>query len=194
MRRALEVRRHSYTKKGEDRGHGSHLSGEGVRLARRVGEAIGPFSRVVVSDVPRTLETALAMGFAVDQILPFGEGLDWEAVIAEIGWHALWEIDEPFAHVAQLLASRPHTTRLGRHYRDRWLEIAMAIGDDEAALIISHGQLMEVAVVSCLPDADHSTWGPPFSHCEGARLFVQDGAFTGVELLRIDATRAATAG
>ena len=192
--RHLEVRRHSFTKKGEDRGRGSHLSDEGVRLARRVGETIGPFSRVVASDVPRTLETALAMGFAVDEILPFGEGLDWHAVIDEIGWHALWEINDPFAHVAQLLPSRPHTARLGRHYRDRWLEIAMALDDDEAALIISHGQLMEVAVVSCLPYADHSSWGPPFSHCEGVRLLVQNGAFTDVELLRIDATWVATAG
>lgn len=37
--RVVEVRRHSYTKKGESRGIGSHLSADGVRLARAVGAA-----------------------------------------------------------------------------------------------------------------------------------------------------------
>ena len=35
--RWLEVRRHSLTKKGAARGRGSHLSAEGVMLARLVG-------------------------------------------------------------------------------------------------------------------------------------------------------------
>ncbi len=34
--RVLEVRRHCLTKKGAGRGHGSHLSSEGVRQARHI--------------------------------------------------------------------------------------------------------------------------------------------------------------
>src|SRR5919199_1578230 len=46
---------------------GQHLSQAGVSLARRVGDAMGPFARIVTSTVPRAFETAIAMGFAVDE-------------------------------------------------------------------------------------------------------------------------------
>lgn len=194
MSRLLEVRRHSYTKKGEQRGRGSHLSADGVRLARRIGESIGPFARVIVSDVPRTLETALAMGFAADDALPFVEPLDWEVIIGEMGWHALWEVDRPFAHLAEVLPSRPHTAQMAKHYASRWLQIAADLDEGESALVVSHGLILEAALVVCLPHADHTSWGPPFSHCEGARLYVDDGDFTSVEFLRTEATTDAVAG
>jgi hypothetical protein len=47
-----------------------------------VGQSIGPFAYVVVSDIPRTLETALAMGFAVDECMPMG-GDQFEAASRE---------------------------------------------------------------------------------------------------------------
>ena len=94
--RWLEVRRHSLTKKDSARGRGSHLSAEGVVLARQVGESLGPF-----------------------------------------------------------------------------------------ALVIGHGGGIEPGLVACLPDADHQPWGPPFSHCDGARLGFHDGRFVGVQFLRV---------
>ena len=186
MTRVLEVRRHSYTKKGDARGIGSHLSVEGVRLVRKVGEAMGPFARVVVSDVPRTVETALAMGFAVDEVLSFGEDLDWDRVIAEIGSPSFWHIAEPFEHIATNLATWPEAYRMGDRYRREWVRLAMSIEDGQAALVVSHGQLMEIAVVSCMPHADRSAWGAPFSHCEGVRFEVVNGQFTRVEFLRVN--------
>jgi hypothetical protein len=39
----------------------------GLRLARRAGAGCGPFARVVTSPRPRCIETAVAMGFAVDE-------------------------------------------------------------------------------------------------------------------------------
>lgn len=78
----LEVRRHSMRMKP-----GIHLSQDGVALARRVGDHMGPFARVVTSTLPRAYETALAMGFAVDvqegQLNTLGQ-----AVSDEISWDA----------------------------------------------------------------------------------------------------------
>ncbi|MBZ0278386.1 MAG: hypothetical protein K8I60_19725, partial [Anaerolineae bacterium] len=62
--RYLEMRRHTIRIKP-----GQHLSQAGVTLARRVGETIGPFDRVITSTIPRAYETAIAMGFAVDEQL-----------------------------------------------------------------------------------------------------------------------------
>jgi hypothetical protein len=64
--RWLEVRRHSITKKSGARGPRSQLFQEGVDLARLVGRSLGSFAFVVTSASPRAIETALAMGYAVD--------------------------------------------------------------------------------------------------------------------------------
>lgn len=47
----------------------AHLSQAGVEVARCVGASMGPFDCVVTSRITRTLETAIAMGFAVDEQL-----------------------------------------------------------------------------------------------------------------------------
>lgn len=83
---SIEIRRHSYNKKGEARGKESHLSQSGVDLARRVGETIGAFDLVLTSAIPRTVETAIAMGFAVHVRVP-GLGEISPDVHIEIGHH-----------------------------------------------------------------------------------------------------------
>src|SRR5919108_3033522 len=60
--KSIEIRRHSMRSKP-----GDHLNQSGVTLARLVGENLGPFDRVVTSTLPRAFETAIAMGFAVDE-------------------------------------------------------------------------------------------------------------------------------
>ena len=129
MTRWLEVRRRSLTKKDSARGRGSHLSAEGVVLARQVGESLGPFASVVASASPRAVETAVAMGFAVDDTVELPDGA--------------------------------------------------------AALVIGHGGGIEPGLVACLPDADHQSWGAPFSRCDGARLGFHDGRFVGVQFHRV---------
>jgi broad specificity phosphatase PhoE len=89
----LEVRRHSFTKKGEARSRGSTLSAEGIQLARDVGSTMGPFAYVVASQIPRTLETALAMGFAVDVLVEMGAG-GWDEATSEIDHRSLRSADD----------------------------------------------------------------------------------------------------
>ncbi len=71
MMKYLEVRRHS--KRNPPR---PHLIQEGVSLARKLGNTLGHFDRVITSTLPRALETAIAMGYAVDmefeQLAPYG--------------------------------------------------------------------------------------------------------------------------
>src|SRR5581483_10534951 len=91
--RWLEVRRHSLTKKGTARGRGSHLSAEGVTL--------GPFARVLTSPAPRAIETAVAMGFAVDDIIELPSGY----VPGQVGHHQQWTWPEPYVSYAELIGS-----------------------------------------------------------------------------------------
>ena len=93
--RYLEVRRHSFTKKGEERGRGSHLSQEGVSAARAVGAELGPVP-YVASESPRTLETAVAMAFAVDDTLPLG----WGYSTSKVAHHEQWTWEMPYVTTA----------------------------------------------------------------------------------------------
>lgn len=181
----LMIRRHCYTKKGEGRGKGSHLSTEGVRQARRMGETMGPFDLVWTSHIPRTLETALAMGFAVDdQRTELGEIP--LAVWDEIGHHERWEWQDPFGHFAMIIAQGGATASMGKQQKDVWTQAAQSIGAKGQALIISHGRVIEAGLVSCFPTADFAAWGRPFGHGEGVDLVYSDQQFKLIRLHRND--------
>jgi len=183
MTRIIEIRRHSFTKKGESRGKGSHLSAEGVIQARRERETLPAFDLVLTSQIPRTLETALAMGFAVDdQIAGLGEiPLEvWE----EIGHHERWEWEEPFAQFAQIISRGGATDALGKLQREIWTNALESVPEDGRVLIISHGRIIESGLVTCFPNGDFKDWGGPFQHLEGIRMKYADGVFSAVEIAR----------
>jgi broad specificity phosphatase PhoE len=178
--KTLEVRRHSFRKQGG----GSQLSQEGVDYARRLGASLGPFAYVVTSVVPRARETAIAMGFAVDQeIVTLASD---EEMYAELEANHWWKASQPFVALAKVIANKGPTWRYGHALVALWRDILTPLLDGAAALLIAHSGELEIALVACFPDADHGAWGAPFGPCEGARL-VFDGEparFTKVELLR----------
>jgi broad specificity phosphatase PhoE len=178
--RWLEVRRHSLTKKGAAAGRGSHLSAEGVALARLVGGWIGPFALVVTSASPRAVETAVAMGFAVDETveLPSGYGP------GGVAHHDQWRWSRPYRRYAELLGRPGGLVGVAEAHRVLWARVAQAVPDGDAALVVCHGGGIEPGLVACLPDADHGSWGAPFGHCDGARLGFEEGGFVGVRFHR----------
>lgn len=179
----LVIRRHCYTKKGEGRGKGSHLSTEGVRQARTIGETIGQFDLVLTSYIPRTFETALAMGFAVDdQITELGEIP--LAVWDEIGHHERWEWQDPFGTFAAIIAQGGATAILGRQQKDVWTQAVQSVGASGHVLIISHGRVIESGLVTCFPNANFVAWGSPFQHGEGMELSFSAGQFELVRFYR----------
>jgi broad specificity phosphatase PhoE len=171
--RWLEVRRHSLTKKGDSRGRGSHLSPDGIALARAVGDRIGPFAYVICGELPRHLETAVAMGFAVDGTVALPSGY----VPGEVNHHDQWDWPEPYVRYKEILDQRRGLAKVATAHREIWLHALSSISDGESALVISSGGAIEPTLVSCLPDADHRGWGAPLSHCDGVRLTFEDGRF-----------------
>jgi broad specificity phosphatase PhoE len=169
----LEVRRHSVRSP-----YGNHLSQEGVTLARFVGQAIGPFDRVVTSTLSRAFETAIAMGFAVTEqselMSTYGHEVDKEAP---------WPMS--FAEYSQAVkhgrAAMKYAKKLAKYYVD----ILQTIPEGGSVLAINHGGVVEIGVVGCLPEFDFSAWGGPVEYCEGARLFLEKGKFIRCEELRV---------
>jgi broad specificity phosphatase PhoE len=178
--RWLEVRRHSLTKKGSARGRGSHLSAEGVALARLVGESLGSFAAVVAGASPRAIETAVAMGFAVDETVELPSGY----VPGEVDHHEQWHWPHPYRSYAELLGRGGGLATVARAHQRIWTSVVEAVPDGAAALVVGHGGGIEPGLVACLPDADYESWGAPFGHCDGARLGFDDGSFVGVQFHR----------
>lgn len=169
----LEVRRHSIRSL-----HGDHLSQEGVKLAHLVGQAIGPFERVITSTLARAFETAIAMGFAVNEqselMSTYGHDVDKEAP---------WPMS--FAEYGQAIKRGRATMKYAKKLAKYYASIMDSISEDSAALVINHGGVVEIGVVGCLPDFDFSAWGGPVEYCEGARLFWEKGKFITCEELRV---------
>lgn len=171
--KTLEVRRHSIRSKP-----GDHLNQSGVTLARLCGENLGPFDRVITSTLPRAFETAIAMGFAVDEQneLMSSYGMDVE-------YEAPWP--QTFAAYAETVrrgrAAGRYAYKLGVYYAD----LVNHLAEGGAALVINHGGVLELGVVASFPDADYEAWGGAVDYCEGTRLSCQDGKFVSAELLRV---------
>ena len=174
--RHVEVRRHSIRVKP-----GPHLSQAGVNLARRVGSSRGAYDRVITSTIPRAFETAIAMGFAVDEQLDQLNEMSND-VDAEIHWAA------GFAAFARVIEQGGATARFARAQAQTWRSIARALPDGGRALVITHGGIVEAGAVACLPQADHNTWGPACDYCEGVRLSFNGETFTAAEILRVERT------
>lgn len=172
MSKFIEIRRHAARAKP-----GQHLSQQGIAMARMIGGGLGPFDRVVTSPLPRAIETAVAMGFAVDEeeeaLASYGE--DVEMVLP-------WP--QPFA-AYQAARHHPAVQRATRRLSALYTALANYLAEGRAALVISHGGIVELSAVACVPEADYGSFGPFVDCCEGVRLTWEQDAFTGVEVFRI---------
>jgi broad specificity phosphatase PhoE len=171
--KTIEIRRHSIRSKP-----GDHLSQRGVSLARRVGENIGPFDRVVTSTLLRAFETAIAMGFAVDEenklMSSYGSVVEYEAP---------WPMS--LAGYAEVVSKGGAAAQYGNQLVTFYIKLADFLADGRSALVVNHGGVAELGAVACLPNADHFAWGSHFDCCEGIRLFWDDGKFVDAEVLRV---------
>ena len=183
--RWLEVRRHSLTKKDAARSRGSALSAEGIVLARMVGRSLEPFAYVVTSTSPRAIETAVAMGFAVDDTVELPSGY----VAGEVEHHGQWRWPRPYRTYAALIGRRGGIATVAEANRRIWKRVVQVVPDGAAALVVGHGGGIEPGLVACLPDADHDLWGAPFGHCDGARLGFTEGRFVSIQFRRAPARR-----
>lgn len=93
---------------------------------------------------------------------------------------------QPFAALAGIVRAGGPSHAFGTALYTLWRDLVMSAPDGDSALVIGHSGQLELALVACLPDADHASWGGPFAPLEGARISF-DGdppRFTGCEILR----------
>jgi broad specificity phosphatase PhoE len=174
--RYVEVRRHSI------RNDSGELIPAGIELARRLGKEIGPFKRVITSPITRAYETAVAMGFKVDE-RDARLGIPGGAIGSKFGNEVAWA--NTFADFADAVRKKGAAAEIGEMLAQMWRSVAMSLADGEQALLITHSMNIEVGAVVCLPDADHRSWGVLCASCEGARLGFDGEKFISAEILRV---------
>ena len=179
----LEVRRHSHRKTDG----GSQLSQGGVDLARRIGEGLGPFTKVVTSVLPRSRETAIAMGYAVShEIVTLRTGND--GAYDEVGAFDWESVASPYLGISRLISANGPYALYAHSLAALWRDILTPLAPDDDALFIGHAGELEAALVACFPNDPHGEWGAMFKPMEGARLTFsgEPARFTSVQILRLD--------
>lgn len=141
------------------RGDDGNLTPAGMALAERVGAAMSRFDRVWSSPRPRAVQTAEAFSRGVPAI---DSRLD-------------------------LPASMPNDLEpLGRRGVEALVELAAALPEGGAGLVVTHGGLLEPIVVAAMGGPfDLGRLGGNFAECEGARLRIENGAVAAVDLIRL---------
>jgi hypothetical protein len=145
-----------------------------------VGESLHPIAHVVASASPRAIETAVAMGFAVDNAVDLPSGY----LSGVIDHHEQWRWPAPYRRYADLLQRSITLAAVAELHRIIWTRIVKAVPDGAAALVIGHGGGIEPGLVACLPHADHQSWGAPFADCDGVRLSFDHDRFVGIQFHR----------
>ncbi len=169
--RVIEHRRHSIRPISSP-----HLNQKGVDLARKVGDRMGKFDYVITSTMPRAFETAIAMGFAVDETLkelgPFSS-----SVTQEVSWNS------GFKQIAQAFKNNGATTLWAKSLASIFIRIANKPPESGSALVISHGGIIEGSAIGCFPNFDFTSWDRSVNFCEGVKLVYEGEDFVSMKFL-----------
>lgn len=175
--RLLEVRRHAERTKP-----GQNLSRAGIDRARAAGASGLPFARVVTSPSPRAVQTAVAMGYAVDQeevvLQSFGS-----AVSALIDWQA------GFANWQQGVSASSVVAAFATLQAAIWRQVLTDILPGQAALVVTHGGMIEAGVMATVPAIQWSQAGGALDYVEGVRLWFSDAQCVNAIVLRFNGNR-----
>jgi broad specificity phosphatase PhoE len=170
----VEHRRHSRRDP-----EGIHLNRDGVMLAQRVGRGLAPFDRVVTSPKPRAVETAIAMGSAVDDVRE-----ELSGVPDEVDRHL--DGVRCFADYAVVGRKRPEVRRFMETQAELWERELELVPDHGRLLLVSHGGVIELGALGALP-VPAAGFGAALGLVEGVRLY-WDGRWVGGDVLRVVST------
>lgn len=172
--RIIEIRRHAKRTKP-----GANLSTEGMARARRASACDQTYVRVITSQLPHAVQTAVAMGHAVDEedwtMASMGSLVD-ESINFDAGFAAIQRAiraDRAAALYAELqaLQLRHHLTR---------------VEPGESVLVVSHGGVAEAGIIGLLDGIDVSGFGRSLDYCEGVRFEFDQDRVVRLNLLRFN--------
>lgn len=154
-----------------------HLNQEGVDMARSTAQRISKnFHHVMTSNLPRAIETAIAMGFAVDEI---EEKL---STMKQVEGILPWR--KGYAGIQNELNEHDRIETFCKRQGNILKRLLSHVNSGQSILVISHRGILESGVVGALPDFDFSDWDFGANYCCGAKLAAKKSRFQTAEPLR----------
>lgn len=101
-----------------------------------------------------------------------------EAVLNIVGW------PKPFAEVARVVGEVAEVGDFAQSQAGIWRKTVQSLPDGASAMLMTHGSVIELGAVACMPSADHATWGEAMGYCEGLRMSF-DSDFIACDVLRM---------
>ncbi len=171
----IEHRRHSMRNVPD----GIHLIQSGVDLARKIGYTMDKFDYVITSPKERAFETAIAMGFAVNEtvneLASYGNDVSTEIEYEQLKWNEIKNLLEK---------ENSYTHQFAKSQVELLYKLSNKIQDGEKLLLISHGGMIEISFSYLFMQEDHRKWGNLMGYCEGIRLIINQGRISDYEILR----------
>jgi broad specificity phosphatase PhoE len=174
--RILEIRRHTMRNKLNE-----HISSEGIDLAQFIGSKLDPFDLVVTSPVLRVIETAVAMGFAVDETRQVLSELSSD-VFHNSGWPASYD------ELHKTVNDHRNVSDFAKTQAQAWRDIVGKNHDKKRILIVTHGLFVELGTIANFPNTSNPGCHS-IGYCEGIRILIEDEKFLSYEVLRVPADR-----
>jgi hypothetical protein len=132
---------------------------------------------VITSPKKRAIETAVAMGFAVDDTIPLLKDVP-EALNDFVPDNA------EFSSLFEALSRNADAGRYARKLRTLFERELEKIPEGGRLLVVSHGGVVEWSAIACLPERARRL-GNPIDKCEAVELAWENGIFTEVRTLRL---------
>ncbi|QDP98938.1 hypothetical protein FOE78_19115 [Microlunatus elymi] len=137
-----------------------------MHAARVVGDTLPDFGFVLTGPDRRHIETAVAMGYAVDEIV------DWPSGYVEgvVEHHDQWRWDQPFVRYQELLQTSSALREVSEIHLGHWRRALDQVREGEAALVVASGGSIEPVLVAAVAAGDLGGWGSAFHQLDGATL------------------------
>jgi broad specificity phosphatase PhoE len=176
--KTIEHRRHATRTKPSP-----HLNTEGVDTARKVGASCPRFARVVTSPKKRAIETAVAMGFAIDETATILKDIPEDL-------NAFISYDAGFSALFSAISETPLAEKYMRKLRELFENELEKIPEGGRLLFVSHGGVVEWSALACLPELARAL-GNPIDKCEAIELSWEKGKFISLKDIRLPNSRRA---
>lgn len=155
----------------------SHLSQAGIVQSRAAGIGFERFDLVVTSPLPRAVETAIVMGFAVHATHPGIQDIG-ERILVHVPWDAgfaAWAA--AYGSVAEVRAYVDYLASLSFGWLDR-------VAEGGSLLVVSHGGIVEALALGLNPEADGASLGEAAGYAEGFEAVVEHGQAATLRAIR----------
>lgn len=147
-------------------------------MCERLAKSAPSYALVVSSPLPRARETAQRIAGRLDTVEP--------GLLPDLGSHAATLFGElrSLADWAALMRERMDARSFAEEQLPTWSRIAARVGEQDRALAVSHGGIIELPAILLMQRLGAKIAGASFGYCDGVRITYAQGRPTAIEILR----------